>query len=66
MPYLIASACIDVADKSCTEECLVDAPFFVEPLKGRDEPLGNPSGATNLGYLRFGTTLVAGYGCVDA
>ena len=24
MPYVIAAACIDVTDKSCTEECPVD------------------------------------------
>jgi len=24
MPYVIASPCIDVMDKSCTEECPVD------------------------------------------
>jgi hypothetical protein len=66
VPYLIASACIDVAAQSCTEECPVDARFFVEPLKGRNAPLGIPSGMTNLGYLSFGTALVAGYGCADA
>ena len=107
MPYVIASPCIDVTDKSCTEECPVDCIyegdrklyinpkecidcgacepvcpveaisqdrrvaeedhgfiednrlFFIEPLPGRDEPLGAPGGAHKVGSLGVDTPMVA-------
>lgn len=108
MTYVISSACVDVIDKSCVQECPVDciyegdrslyinpdecvdcgacklickvdaiyfeydlpeeerrhladnAAFFTEILPGRDAPLGNPGGASELGRIGVDTPLVAG------
>jgi NAD-dependent dihydropyrimidine dehydrogenase PreA subunit len=36
-----------------------NARFFYEPLPGRDEPLGNPGGASKIGPLDLDTDLAA-------
>ncbi len=38
-----------------------NAAFFTEVLVGRDEPLGNPGGARNVGALGVDTDLVTGW-----
>ncbi|MDQ2726496.1 MAG: ferredoxin family protein [Actinomycetota bacterium] len=38
-----------------------NARFFKEALSGRDEPLGSPGGAANVGRLGTDTALVAAY-----
>jgi len=38
-----------------------NAAFFTVTLPGRDEPLGNPGGAAELGPVGVDTELVAGY-----
>lgn len=38
-----------------------NASFFTERLSGRDEPLGTPGGASNVGAVGADTALVAGY-----
>lgn len=38
-----------------------NARFFKEPLPGRDEPLGSPGGAANLGRLGTDTSFVTSY-----
>ncbi|MCH9669525.1 MAG: ferredoxin family protein [Actinomycetia bacterium] len=108
MTYVIGSACVDILDKSCVQECPADciyegaramyinpnecvdcgacslacrveaiyyeadlpeeqaeflednAVFFSSPLAGRDEPLGDPGGAMELGRVGVDTPLVAG------
>ncbi|MCH9733918.1 MAG: ferredoxin family protein [Actinomycetia bacterium] len=108
MTYVIGSACVDILDKSCVQECPADciyegaramyinpnecvdcgacsiacrvdaiyyetdlpdeqaeyladnAAFFTSPLPGRDEPLGDPGGAMELGRVGADTPLVAG------
>lgn len=107
MTYVIGSACVDILDKSCVQECPADciyegaramyinpnecvdcgacslacrveaiyyetdlpeeqaeflqdnAEFFSSPLPGRDEPLGDPGGAMELGRVGVDTSLVA-------
>lgn len=107
MTYVIGSACVDIVDKSCVQECPADciyegaramyinpnecvdcgacslacrvdaiyyeadlpeeqseylqdnAAFFTSPLPGRDEPLGDPGGAEQLGRVGADTPLVA-------
>ncbi|MCV7059611.1 4Fe-4S binding protein [Mycolicibacterium vaccae] len=106
MTYVIGSACVDIVDKSCVQECPADciyegdramyinpnecvdcgacriacrvdaiyyetdlpdeemaflednAAFFALTLPGRDEPLGDPGGASKLG--RVGADTPAG------
>ncbi len=108
MTYVIGSACVDILDKSCVQECPADciyegaramyinpnecvdcgacslacrveaiyyetdlpdeqaeflednAVFFSSTLPGRDEPLGDPGGAMELGRVGADTPLVAG------
>jgi len=38
-----------------------NAAFFALPLPGRDEPLGNPGGARELGHVDADTPLVHGW-----
>jgi NAD-dependent dihydropyrimidine dehydrogenase PreA subunit len=38
-----------------------NADFFFEPLAGRDEPLGMPGGASNVGTVGVDTPMVAEY-----
>jgi NAD-dependent dihydropyrimidine dehydrogenase PreA subunit len=47
------------SDRKHSDEHLADnARFFAEPLPGRDGPLGNPGGATELGPVGVDTPLV--------
>ena len=46
MPYVIASACIDVNDKACVEECPVDCIYEGEP-----QELHQPQGVHRLRRL---------------
>ncbi|GJF15899.1 ferredoxin [Mycolicibacterium cyprinidarum] len=108
MTYVIGSACVDIVDKACVQECPADciyegdramyinpnecvdcgacsiacrvdaiyyeidlpdeqaahlednAAFFTSTLAGRDEPLGDPGGAADVGRVGVDTPLVAG------
>ena len=60
MTYIIAQPCVDVKDKSCIEECPVEAIYYEDDVPGEwkqygsfanefFQDLGSPGGAAKVG-----------------
>ena len=64
MTYVIAPPCTDVMDKTCMQAEFLpsvasNAAFFLLPLAGRPEPLGNPGGFAHVGPIAADSEFVA-------
>ena len=70
MTYIIAQPCVDLLDKSCIEECPVEAIFYEDdvPDQWKDfykanveffEDLGSPGGAAKVGKINKDHPVVA-------